>query len=219
MARKIVAIHGIGNAQPGWSEFLRLELDIPSQDWIEFYYEDLLDRSLFNRVVVSLIRLFVTRTAGLEAAALALIPKDYLNDIVSYILMGQTRRAIQNRLKGILEANPDTIILAHSLGSVVAYETLKAFDLKAHTLFTFGSPLSKELVKRFLQVPDFKRPKVTNWFNIWGRFDPIGGRITGLGCRLKDQLRIPNAHDLLVYVLSQKQQIQRAYLEPCERVS
>lgn len=213
MARKVVAIHGIGNAQPGWSEFLRLELAIPRHDWVEFCYEDLLDRSLFNQVIVSLIRLLVTRTAGHEMATLALIPKDYLNDIVSYFLLISTRKAIRNRLKETLKANPDAIILAHSLGSVVAYETLKSFDLKAHTLFTFGSPLSKELVKRFLQVPDLNRPKVTSWFNIWGRFDPIGGKISGLGCRVKDQSRIPNAHDLLVYVHSQKARILGLYRE------
>jgi hypothetical protein len=32
MARKIVAIHGIGNAEPGWSDLLRIDLDIPEED-------------------------------------------------------------------------------------------------------------------------------------------------------------------------------------------
>ncbi len=213
MTRKIVAIHGIGNAQPGWSEFLRLELNIPGPDWIEFYYEDLLERSPFNRVVASLIRILLTRNAVPEAAGLALFPKDYLNDLVSYFLLGKTRHAVQARLKETLETYPDAILLSHSLGTVVAYETLKNYNLKVYTLFTFGSPLSKELVKRFLHVPDFRRPKVAGWFNVWGRFDPIGGKIASLGCKAKDQFRINNAHDLFVYVHSQKQKILELYGE------
>lgn len=219
MTRKIVAIHGIGNSQPGWSEFLRLELDIPSQDWIEFYYEDLMDRSIFNQAVVWFSRMLVTRIASNEVAGLTAISKDYLNDIVTYFLLSRSRKTIQLRLKYILEAHPDAIILAHSLGSVIAYESLKCFALKAHTLFTLGSPLSKDLVKRLLHVPDFKRPKVTYWFNIWGRFDPIGGRIRGLGCKAKEQSEIPNAHDLLVYVHSQKERILILYGESKELAS
>jgi hypothetical protein len=211
MSRKIVVIHGIGNTQPGWSEFLRLELGIPKEDWIEFHYDDLLDRSLFNRLVVSSIRFALFRVAGPETAILSSVSKEYVNDIVSYFLLKETRIAIQGRLAKVLESNPDSVILSHSLGTVVAYETLKNFRLKAHTLFTFGSPLSKELVKRFLQVPDFRSPKVVNWFNVWGRFDPIGGKVTGLGCKAKDQFRINNAHDLFVYVHSQKQRILELY--------
>ncbi|WP_303674756.1 hypothetical protein [Vampirovibrio chlorellavorus] len=219
MTRKIVAIHGIGNTQPGWSEFLRLELEIPQENWIEFHYEDLLDRSLFNRLVVSAIGMLLTCIAGRDAAALASMPKDYINDVVSYFWLKKTHNAIQARLAGVLQVNPDAIILAHSLGTVVAYETLKNFNLKAHTLFTLGSPLSKGLVKRFLQVPDFKRPKIRNWFNVWGRFDPIGGKINGLGCKVKDQFRIHNAHDLLVYVHSQKLRMQEIYEEVEEMAS
>lgn len=213
MARKIVVIHGIGNTQPGWSEFLRLELGIPQEDWIEFIYDDLLDRSLFNRLIVSSIRMMLTRTAGAEAADLALASKEYVNDIVSYFLLKGIRKTIQLRLKQVLEKEPNAIILAHSLGTVVAYETLKNFDLRTNTLFTFGSPLSKKLVKRFLEVPDFKRPRVKDWFNVWGMFDPIGGKVTVLGCKMKDQYRIHNAHDLLVYVHSQKQRILSVYGE------
>lgn len=213
MARKIVAIHGIGNTKPGWSEFLRLELEIPQENWIEFHYDDLLDRSSFNRLVVSAIRVLLTRIAGRDAADLASAPKDYINDIVSYFMLKRTRKAIQERLAKELQANPDAIILAHSLGTVVTYETFKNFDLTAHTLFTFGSPLSKKLLKRFLRVPDFKRPRVKDWFNVWGMFDPIGGKVTGLGCKVKDQYRIHNAHDLLVYVYSQKQRILSVYGE------
>lgn len=219
MVRKIVAIHGIGNAQPGWSEFLRLELGIPKENWLEFYYDDLLDKSIFSKLLISFVRKFLKHLAGPEAAILDSISREYVNDILSYFLQKGMRAAIQSRLSKVLESNPDAIILSHSLGTVVVYETLKNFRLKAHTLFTFGSPLSKDLVKRFLQVPDFRRPKVVDWINVWGRFDPIGGKVTGLGCKVKDQIRINNAHDLFVYVHSQKQMILALYGEEGKQVS
>ena len=213
MARKIVAIHGIGNAEPGWSDLLRVDLDIPQEDWIEFHYDDLMDRSFFNRVVVAATKIYLSHTYGPEAAALAGGAEDYINDIISYFVMNGSRLEIQVRLKGILKENPDAIILAHSLGSVVAYETLKNFDLKAHTLITLGSPLSKFVVKKFLRVPEKTRPNVVNWFNVWSLFDPISGVIDGLGCNKKEQFKIKNTHNLLKYVDSQKERIRQIYNE------
>src|SRR5689334_2111483 len=109
MARKIVAIHGIGNAQPGWSELLRLDLDIPKKDWIEFCYDDLMDNSFFNQVIVAATKLYLSHTYGPEVAALASGAEDYIDDIIAYFLLKNTRLAIQVRLKGILSENPDTI--------------------------------------------------------------------------------------------------------------
>lgn len=208
MARKIVAIHGIGNAQPGWSEFLRVDLDIPKKDWIEFCYDDLLERSVANRLIVSATRLYLSHAYGPEAMALATSAEDYINDIITYFLFQKSRLQIQLRLKTVLKKYPDAVILSHSLGTVVAYETLKNFDLKAHTLFTLGSPLSKALVRRFLHVPDSKRPEVKYWFNLWGTFDPIGGKIEGLGCRAKEQIKLRVTHDFLGYVHAQKRRIR-----------
>jgi hypothetical protein len=211
MARKIVAIHGIGDAQPGWSELPRLDLGIPQEDWIEFCYDDLMDKTLFNRLVVTATRAFLSHSYGPEAAALASGAEDYVNDIINYFVMKGARLEIQVRLKGILEKHPEAIILSHSLGTVVAYETLKNFDLKAHTLFTFGSPLSKFTVKKFLRVPEKSRPNVINWFNVWSPFDPVSGQIEGLGCKKKDQYKIRNSHNLLKYVHSQKSRILKIY--------
>jgi hypothetical protein len=213
MARKIVAVHGIGKTQPGWSDLLRVDLDIPQEDWIEFNYDDLMDRSFFHKVIVGAAKIYLAKTYGPEAAFIVSGAEEHINDLVSYFVMNGSRLEIQVRLKGILKENPEAIILGHSLGSVVAYETLKNFDLKAHTLFTFGSPLSKFTVKKFLRVPEKSRPNVVNWFNIWSRFDPISGPVDGLGCEKKDQFRIKNTHNLLKYVDSQKELIVQIYNE------
>jgi hypothetical protein len=154
---------GLGMPNPD-GESLRLDLEIPQENWIEFCYDDLMDQSAFNQIVV---------------AALASGAEDYLDDISTYFF---SRLEIQLRLKGSLRENPDAIILSYSLGTVVAYEALKKFSLKAHTFFCLGSPLSKGIVKRFLKVPAHSRLNVLNRFNIWSFFDPISGKIEDLGC-------------------------------------
>jgi hypothetical protein len=211
MARKIVAIHGIGNAQPGWSENLRLELGIPKVDWIEFCYDDLMDRSLFNRLTVMATRLYLGQSGYLPFIPLATGLEDYLNDIITYFLMRSSRLKIQVRLKTVLAQNPDAMLLAHSLGSVVAYETLQNFSLSAFALLTLGSPLSKEIVQRCLRVPEKCRPLVTHWFNVWSPYDPISGPIDELGCAPQDQYAIKCSHDLWKYTASQKKRILALY--------
>ncbi len=211
MARKIVAIHGIGHAKPGWSELLRLDLGIPESDWIEFCYDDLMEENTVNRLVVIATKVYLSHAYGPEAAALAGIAEEYLDDLLAYFIGQSTRLAIQVRLKGILDTHPDALILAHSLGSVVAYETLRNFDLKAHSLFTLGSPLSKTLVCKFLKVPAKSRPAVSHWFNVWSRLDPISGKVKELGCLPEEQFPIKNSHDLLRYVHSQRERILRLY--------
>lgn len=211
MHRKIIAIHGIGDNQPGWSDSIRQALDIPKEAWIEFNYEDLMAQSFFNKVVVSATRIYLSHTYGPEAAALGTEAEDSLNDIITYFMMNGTRLEIQLRLKELLQEHPDAIILSHSLGSVVAYETLKNFRCPVYALFTLGSPLSKKMVQGFLKVPDKQRPAVNFWFNVWSFFDPVSGKINNLGCAPTDQIHIKNTHILLNYINSQKERILRLF--------
>lgn len=213
MARKIVAIHGIGDNKPGWSEPMRLNLDIPKEDWIEFNYEDLMDRSFFHKVVVTGTKIYLTHTYGPEASVMAEVAEDYINDIISYFVMNGTRLEIQVRLKGLLKENPDAVLIGHSLGSVVAYETLKNFDVRVHSMFTFGSPLSKGLVRKFLRIPNQNRPDLINWINVWSMLDPVSGKINNLGCLPADQVHIHNSHALLPYANSQVEKIRKFYLD------
>lgn len=85
------------------------------------------------------------------------------------------------------------VLIGHSLGSVVAFETLALNpDLQVGTLMTIGSPLSMKTVATRLRAG---RPAelgadggawmpgaVARWVNIYDKSDPVAG--AGVACRL-----------------------------------
>jgi pimeloyl-ACP methyl ester carboxylesterase len=81
------------------------------------------------------------------------------------------RMAVQDRVSGVI-TNDTRIVVAHSLGSVVAYEALCAHpEWNVDTLITLGSPLGiRKLVFDILQPAPSNargtRPKVRQWINI-----------------------------------------------------
>ncbi|MFC4607764.1 hypothetical protein ACFO9E_08040 [Streptomyces maoxianensis] len=60
----------------------------------------------------------------------------YLGDPAS-----QQRAGVRDELSGVLERRRPRVLIAHSLGSVVAYETLWHRPVKLDVLITLGSPL------------------------------------------------------------------------------
>lgn len=84
-----------------------------------------------------------------------------LKDVHAYFFGGQ-REPVQDRLREVLQAVDGPVVLvAHSLGSVVAYDVLRSWQGPAREvplLVTLGSPLGTEeiqdLLVRPLQVPD-----------------------------------------------------------------
>ncbi|GAB3679911.1 hypothetical protein GCM10027589_50120 [Actinocorallia lasiicapitis] len=84
-----------------------------------------------------------------------------------------------SRLEAVLERHRPRVLIAHSLGSVVAYETLhRRPDLRVQRLITLGSPLSVPHVvfHRLLPSPGArgtKPPGVGDWINIADVGDPV----------------------------------------------
>ena len=206
---KYILIHGIGDHQEGWSnaEFVADILEVPSENVLEFYYEDLMEADRKNKILKFIGRLAAKYYGGPLAALAAGKVQDFINDVVVYFFSSKTRRAIQKRLDSFLKLHgkgEGVCIIAHSLGSVVAYETLKNRDWLSKVnpkLITLGSPLSKKLVIRMLDV-DLSIPiGVTEWVNIFNRFDPIGGKVAlecdkNIGFTAKE----PNPHDFDMYI-------------------
>lgn len=98
----------------------------------------------------------------------------------------RVRKELRDRLLGILAEAADTskktIIVSHSMGTMVAYDVLRncpgcpAVD----TLITIGSPLGvREVQEELIAVDagdvDFPAATLRNWINIYDPLDPVCG--------------------------------------------
>lgn len=109
------------------------------------------------------------------------------------------------------------MVIGFSLGSVVAYETIKNFPDAGGkpVLITLGSPLGSpvlnKLVKRFLKAHDHARPAVVQWFNLFSPDDFVSGRINGLGCRSRDQFKVKSQHKMTTYLRHAKRLLPQLF--------
>lgn len=107
---------------------------------------------------------------------------DYLGDFAKYLVSRRIRTAIKEEAKEALRplAGEDVrvSIVAHSWGTVVAYDTLIDLEvelpsLEVADLFTLGSPLW--LVRRFLDDRTGRKPGTLGfWMKIHARGDLVG---------------------------------------------
>lgn len=87
------------------------------------------------------------------------------------------RTCAQRRFERVV--TPDTkVVIGHSLGSVVAYEALRAHpEWNVHTFISLGSPLGVRAIRdRLLPTPPKDGegfPPVTRWVNVAAKDDPI----------------------------------------------
>ncbi|WP_377273113.1 hypothetical protein [Peterkaempfera sp. SMS 1(5)a] len=95
-----------------------------------------------------------------------------LREVEAYTSWPGRRRAVRERVAEAIRAGRPSVLVAHSLGSVVAYETLHAFPgLEVELLVTLGSPLRVPTVVRRLD-PGLRsgrgaRPAgVARWVNV-----------------------------------------------------
>jgi hypothetical protein len=99
--------------------------------------------------------------------------------VCNYISDSACRRAIQDRVTGRIGA-VSTVIVAHSLGSVAAYEALSAMPAhNVYTLITLGSPLGlRHMFFNRLRTPtvagrhSWPAP-LAQWVNISFSRDPV----------------------------------------------
>jgi pimeloyl-ACP methyl ester carboxylesterase len=75
-------------------------------------------------------------------------------------------RFIDDGIKGAFEPNLDTVVVSHSLGTLVAYHLINGFDpsYRITHLVTLGSPLGIPTIQRMLR-PFTRPPGVGQWFN------------------------------------------------------
>jgi hypothetical protein len=113
-------------------------------------------------------------------------PDAYIGEFVKYLVNRGVRKAVKEKAKEQLRllANSgyNCSIIAHSWGTVVAYESLLDLETEMPTfqlahLFTLGSPLW--LVHYLLDDSSGRKPRnVANWINIHAQGDVIGAGLT-----------------------------------------
>jgi pimeloyl-ACP methyl ester carboxylesterase len=105
----------------------------------------------------------------------------WMKDVENYFRDATTRDAVRGLFRDVL-ANHDepTILVAHSLGSVIAYDTLREYpELDVSGLVTIGSPLSIDHFRRSLARTDEKAGNLpvpsmlAKWVNVYSELDPL----------------------------------------------
>jgi len=114
------------------------------------------------------------------------LPKIHIGEFVQYLVSRRIRMSVKERMKAQLRplAGGDFAIsvIAHSWGTVVAYDTLLDMeseqpDLKIANLFTLGCPLW--LVRHLLDDSSGRKPgELTNWVNIEAQGDFVGASLS-----------------------------------------
>jgi metacaspase-1 len=109
-------------------------------------------------------------------------PDEFLGDFVRYLVSRSVRSAVKERFKErvrpLLDVSPRIAVVAHSWGTVVAYDSLLDLSgelpaLQVGDLFTLGSPLW--MVRRFLEDSSGRKPPaVEAWANVNAQGDLIG---------------------------------------------
>ncbi|MFH9060949.1 hypothetical protein ACH4GM_06980 [Streptomyces coeruleorubidus] len=114
----------------------------------------------------------VARRYGLDHDLVRQFVARFFPDLLAY-LHTPARTQVQQRLADAVARQRPRVLIAHSLGSVVAYDTLwQRTDLKVDVLVTIGSPLAMpDVVLPHLQHPGGFRsgsrpPGAAAWINI-----------------------------------------------------
>jgi hypothetical protein len=126
-------------------------------------------------------------------------PGAYIGEFAQYLVSRRIRSAVKEKVKEkirpLADSGDDISIIAHSWGTVVAYESLidlevelPAFQLT--NLFTLGSPLW--LVQPFLDDRSGRKPgNLTTWVNVHAQDDVIGSWLRP-GFRVDKDFEVPN---------------------------
>ena len=98
-------------------------------------------------------------------------------DVYVYLEFKSARRVIDRIASDVLDGEEPLVLVAHSLGTVVAYNVLRARREpgRVRRLVTLGSPLALRALRRFLN-PLVYPPSVADWFNAYDRRDIVALR-------------------------------------------
>jgi subtilisin family serine protease len=120
---------------------------------------------------------------GIGDALFEWISKGFIKDTAAYFFDPAQRRAMQDRLKAALarQASRPVVLVAHSQGTIIAYDVLRQLDgrapgggaLDVRLFVTLGSPLGIDEVQGNLVKPIEAPEGVAAWVNLADRLDPV----------------------------------------------
>ncbi len=139
----------------------------------------------------------------------------FIPEVAAYFASGQAAARVKacDALADVIRRRQPQVLIAHSLGSVVAYETMWANpELDVDLLITLGSPLGMRNVvfERLLPTPldghGRRPPNVGRWVNIADKDDivaippALGGSFTGVDLDLSVNLDWIDFHTVEKYL-------------------
>jgi hypothetical protein len=110
--------------------------------------------------VIAIVRSLDDLFPGLSRGGIELV----LRDVYVYCTDTSFRKSIDASVKAALPSGP-SIVIGHSLGSVVAYNVLHATNAAVAHFITVGSPLAIKAIKERLPVAPQRPPGVAEWYN------------------------------------------------------
>jgi len=197
---KIILVHGISDQQDDWyvepSKLLSKYGEV-----IPFRWDYILNKSIANRVMKGLNTLskiiIATKIGFLASLVNPMLDAtlDRAGDVLGYSsVFNEAYTLFSAKLEQVAVRDedgnfPKIIVVGHSMGSVLAFQTLKKLshelydDIKKDssdlriTLISLGSPLDREpvkskVIKRLEQDAPTTLDKVL-WVNVWGTKDPV----------------------------------------------
>lgn len=99
----------------------------------------------------------------------------FTRDVYVYLSYEGVRMRINDLVATALSTQEPCVVLAHSLGTVVAYDVLRdrAATPQYPSLITVGSPLGIQAIRRQLATPLLSPPCVAHWFNAYDDRDVV----------------------------------------------
>ncbi|MBF6600941.1 MAG: hypothetical protein IVW36_10575 [Dehalococcoidia bacterium] len=126
------------------------------------------------------------------------ITKDLLTEVYLYFY-GSTgaadiREVILGRMDAIMRERRPHVVIAHSWGSVIAYDYLlnRGYEGELGGLITMGSPLGQDYVQEHIGHASYPQ-QVRHWLNVFDAMDPA----TWPDRRIANDLRGPRGEQLI----------------------
>ena len=157
---------------------------IPDQDVAAILDQEVRERGLLDWVWVQGILAVLEQRAAVAGSAMIAL---HANDLFQYLHNAEFRRRMEEGIRAAFRPGVETVVVAHSLGTVIAYNLLKregadrenhrgggsgGAALDVQLFVTLGSPLAVGIVKRSLRP--LAHPKcVAHWINVVDDDDPI----------------------------------------------